>query len=79
MDIGWGSGLGYRTSDKLQGAILCIGYFGPMTQTLKGQNGPVLCKRGHILSQGYPIVCHGGPRVRRFSFQPITTAADFID
>ena len=31
------------------------------------------------LHQGCPIMCHGGPRVRRFSFQPITTPADFTN
>ena len=31
------------------------------------------------LSQRGPIMCHGGPRVSRLSFQPISTPADFTN
>ena len=34
---------------------------------------------GLTLAQGCPIMCIGGPRVCRFSFQPMTTPADFTD
>ena len=32
----------------------------------------------HALKQWCPIMCHGGPRVCRFSFQPITTPTDSL-
>ena len=44
------------------------------TRTVSGTPGPG--SPSFAIEQGCPIVCHGGPGVCRFLFQPIATPAD---
>ena len=64
------SGRSKKKANRMQGYI---------ARGIEHKSKEVILTFCNTIVQGHPIMCHGGPRVRRFSFQPIATPADSIN